>query len=82
MEKLELNDFYNHGFGWICKPCERELEKQETVSDKKISRLMSEGEAESKQPKLSNLALAQWADVSKQTLMCPRCGIVETIDKF
>jgi len=82
MEKFELNDFYNHGFGWICKPCARELEKQETVSDKKISRLMSEGEAESKQPKLSNLALAKWADVSKQTLMCPRCGIVEAIDKF
>ncbi len=82
MGKLELNDFYNHGFGWICKLCERELEQLETDSDKKISRLMSEGEAESKQPELSNLALAKWADKTKQTLMCPRCGIVETIDKF
>ena len=82
MENLDLNDFYNGGFGWICKPCERELEKEKEVSGVKTSRLMSEGEAESKQPKLSNLALAKWADVSKQTLMCPRCGIVEAIDKF
>lgn len=82
MEKIELNDFYNEGFGWICKPCERELKKHANPSDEKIARLLSEGEAESKQPKLSNLALAKWADKTKQTLMCPRCGIVETIDKF
>lgn len=82
MEKLELNDFYNEGFGWICKPCERELEKKENVSHEKTSRLMSEGEAESKQPDFSNLALAKWADKTNQTLMCPRCGITEQIDKF
>jgi len=82
MEKLELNDFYNDGFGWICKPCERELEQQENVSEKKTSRLMREGEAESKQPKLSNLALAKWADKAHRTLICPRCGITELADKF
>jgi len=82
MEAIELNDFYNEGFGWICKSCERELEKPEEDSDRKTSRLMSEGEAESKQPKLSVLALAKWADVTNQTLMCPRCGITEPVDKF
>ena len=82
MEKIELNDFYNEGFGWICKPCERELKRQANPSDVKTSRLMSEGEAESKQPKLSNLALAKWADKTNQTLMCPRCGITESVDKF
>ncbi len=81
MERLELNDFYNDGFGWICKPCEREL-KQQIISDNKTSRLMSEGEAESKQPKLSNLALAKWADAAQRTLVCPRCGITELADKF
>jgi hypothetical protein len=81
MENLELNDFYNDGFGWICKPCERELKKQEEVSDAKLSRLMSEGEAESKQPKLSNIALAKWADKTNRILMCPRCGITESVDK-
>ena len=82
MEKLELNDFYNAGFGWICKPCERELEKEEKDSNAEPSRLMREGEAESKQPRFSNLALAKWADKTNQTLMCPRCGITERIDKF
>ena len=82
METLELNDFYNDGFGWICKSCERELEELEKDADRKTSRLMSEGEAESKQPKLSNIALAKWADKTTQTLMCPRCGITEPVDKF
>jgi hypothetical protein len=82
MEKLELNDFYNDGFGWICKHCERELAQEIKVSDKKTSRLMREGEAESKQPKLSSLALARWADPAQRTLTCPRCGITELADKL
>jgi hypothetical protein len=82
MENLDLNDFYNNGFGWICKPCEKELKQQETDSDEKTSRLMSEGESESKQPKMSNLALAKWADAANQILMCPRCGIAEPVNKF
>lgn len=80
--RIEINDFYNDGFGWICKPCERELKFEQNVSGKETSRLMREGEAESKQPRFSNLALAKWADVANQTLMCPRCGIVEPVDKF
>ena len=82
MENPELNDFYNDGYGWICKPCERELKKQVKVLDGKLSRLMSEGETESKQPKFSNLALAKWTDKTNRTLMCPRCGITEPVDKF
>ena len=82
MEKLELNDFYNDGFGWICKQCERELRQPVEDSTAKKSRLMSEGEAESKQPKLSVLALAKWTDQTNRTLMCPRCGITEPVDKF
>jgi hypothetical protein len=81
MENLKLNDFYNNGFGWICKLCERELKKQEKVSGENISRLLREGEAESKQPRLSNIALAKWADKTNQVLMCPRCGITEPVDK-
>ncbi len=82
MKNLELNDFYNNGFGWICRLCECELKQQEEDSDAKISRLMSEGEAESKQPKLSVLALAKWADKTNRTLICPRCCITEPVDKF
>ncbi len=82
MEKIELNDFYNYGYGWICKPCEGELKQSKDSSENEFSRLMREGEAESKQPKLSNLALAKWADAAHRTLVCPRCGITELADKF
>jgi hypothetical protein len=82
METLELTDFYNDGFGWICKLCERDFKRAEEVSDKKLSRLMNEGEAESKQPQFSNLALAKWTDKTNRTLMCPRCGITESVEKF
>ncbi len=80
--RIEINDFYNDGFGWICKPCESELKAEQSFAEKGISRLMSEGETESKQPRFSNLALAKWADPTNRTLMCPRCGIVEAVDKF
>ncbi len=81
MEKLELNDFYNDGFGWICRHCERELTADDN-SNEKSSRLMREGEAESKQPRFSNQAMAKWLDPAHRTLMCPRCGVTELTDKF
>lgn len=80
MPRIEHNDFYNDGFGWICKHCERELKASENQANNKHSRLLSEGEAESKQPKLSNSALAKWFDAAQTTLICPRCGITEKVD--
>jgi hypothetical protein len=77
----ELKDFYNSGFGWICRHCERELEVGDENSEKQ-SRLMREGEAESKHPEMSNTALAKWADAAQRTLFCPRCGITELADIF
>jgi hypothetical protein len=81
MNKIDLDDFYNEGFGWICRHCERELKETENSAPKR-SRLMSEGEAESKQPRLSNPAMAKWLDAAQRTLICPRCGITELADKF
>ena len=78
MARLEYHDFYNDGFGFICKHCEREL--KETTTSPGHSRLMREGEAESKQPKFSNIALAKWLDKAQTTLICPNCGITEKID--
>ena len=78
---IEIENFYNDGFGWVCKHCERELAESATPAGDKLNRIMREGEAESKQPRLSNPALARWADEVKNTLMCPRCGIVEPVDK-
>ncbi len=81
MTKLELNDFYNDGFGWICKRCERELSEQNNEAEHKNSRLMREGEAESKKPQFSNQALAKWADKAQSILICPRCRITEVAAK-
>jgi hypothetical protein len=76
----ELSDFYNAGFGWICRRCERDLESDAKINTRH-SRLLSEGEAESKQPQMSNHALAKWADKTHRILYCPRCGITELADQ-
>ena len=73
---IELNDFYNDGFGWVCRHCDRDLKSPSEAH----SRLLREGEAESKSPELSNRALAKWADAAQRTLVCPRCGITELVD--
>ena len=74
----QLNDFYNDGFGWVCRHCDRELKHP---SPNEHSRLLREGEAEGKNPKLSNTALAKWADAEKRMLVCPRCGVTEPVEK-
>lgn len=79
MPRIDYNDFYNDGFGFICKHCEREL-KEKTSHERRHPRFMREGEAESKQPKLSNTALAKWLDKAQTTLICPNCGITEKIE--
>ena len=75
---IELNDFNNDGFGWVCRHCDAELSRLEQSDH---SRLLLEGEAESKDPQMSNRALAKWADVEQRTLVCPRCGITEPVEK-
>lgn len=77
---IELDEFYNQGFGWICKRCENAL-KAETANDtENTPRVWREGEAESKQPKLS-VPVAKWLDAARTQLICPRCGITEIVDK-
>jgi hypothetical protein len=72
----ELNDFYNAGFGWICKQCDAELTDRKSGGSA-LSRAFLEGEAESKNPELSTEALAKWTDKTRRFLICPRCGITE-----
>lgn len=79
MEMIDLADFYNNGFGWICKHCERELAYPSETKER--SRLMTEGEAEIKNPELSSVGLAKWTDKAQTTLICPRCGISEFVDR-
>ncbi len=77
---IELNDFYNDGLGWICRACELDLQSFDQVADRH-SRHFREGEAENKDPILATRALAKWLDKTRQTLICPRCGISEPVDK-
>lgn len=76
----DLSAFYNNGFGWICRQCEREPGREDEADD--VSRLLTEGEAESKAPEMSNRALAKWADAAQTMLVCPRCGISESTETF
>lgn len=75
----ELNDFFNDGFGWICRHCDRELKTATDASPH--SRAFREGEAESKNPILANAALAKWTDKTRRFLTCPRCGITEPVER-
>jgi hypothetical protein len=70
------SNFYNKGFGWICRGCERD---NSSADIDQAPRLLTEGESEGKNPRLSTTALARWADETRQTLECTRCGTKESI---
>ena len=74
---IELDEFFNDGFGWKCRHCHQES----TTSHRGHARFYTEGEAESKQPQLAEAAMAKWIDAARTTLICPRCGITELVDK-
>jgi hypothetical protein len=44
-----------------------------------LARFFREGEAEERETRLSADALARWKDDSRRALVCPRCGVEETI---
>jgi hypothetical protein len=77
---IELGNFYNDGTGWICRQCERELAASPEDSNFP-SRIFEEGEAESKTPKLASPARAKWTDATRRSLICPRCGVSELVEK-
>lgn len=73
----EFKQFTNDGFGWACRRCSDNAAAD--LIENTHSRLMREGEGESKQPVLSTPALAKWADESRRTLVCPSCGTSESV---
>lgn len=75
---VEIENFYNQGFGWICRRCEKEQLAENQNSDQNMPRVWREGEAESKQPKLA-APIAKWFDSARTKLICPRCGTIEAI---
>jgi hypothetical protein len=77
---IDIDHFFNDGFGWICRACDRELGKAEVPAGHH-SRAFREGEAETKNPVLSTIALAKWTDKTRRSLTCPRCGTTELAEK-
>jgi hypothetical protein len=77
---LEIDEFYNNGFGWICRRCENDLKTQNENANQNLPRVWREGEAESNRPKLA-APLAKWLDAAKTQLICPHCGIAEVVNK-
>ena len=75
---IQLGSFYNEGFGWICRRCDLEIRTENSTTH---SRLLLEGEAESKRPEISTRALAKWEDPTRRVLFCPRCGVSEPLEK-
>ena len=73
---IELQNFKNDGFGWICVRCNRELNSGQAEPGN-IPRAFREGEAESKSPTFANPAMARWTDKTRRFLSCPRCGVTE-----
>jgi hypothetical protein len=65
--------FKNDGFGWQCLKCAAAVDV-DNEAHPAASRLMREGEAESKTPVFSSRAIARWVDRSKGVLECPICG--------
>ena len=76
MKKISLKNFYNEGFGWICRRCGQDSENR-----KETSRLMTEGEDESRNSELSSKGLAKWLDEGRKILICPVCKTKESAGK-
>lgn len=75
MDSKECEHFINRGFGWVCKNCETSLPKNRSEK----SRLMNEGEAESKTENFSSEHLAKWKDTERKILFCPNCSVAERV---
>ncbi|MBK7705767.1 MAG: hypothetical protein IPJ30_08280 [Acidobacteria bacterium] len=73
----ELKNFYNRGFGWICRECESAKSGESSTR----SRLMREGEAENKIPVLASSLMARWTNAERTVLECPRCGVLEKVEQ-
>lgn len=62
---IELTDFYNNGIDWICRRCESELA----------------ADADPGKHSTPANAVAKWMDKTRRVLICPRCGLTESVEK-
>jgi ribosomal protein L37AE/L43A len=74
----QTNHFFDLGYGWLCKHCSA-ADAEATHQPEHHASFFSHDDSEKKQAQQSGLALATWTDTSRHALICPRCGIAETI---
>jgi hypothetical protein len=68
----QTTHFFNLGYGWLCKHCSAES------AERKYNRHHQHNQVAPK-----GLALAKWIDDEhRHGLMCPRCGIEESLDRI
>ena len=75
---LLMKHFVNQGFGWTCRRCQGNDEARSSEAGGR-ARFFREGEAEEREMKLSEPALARWRDDAREILVCPRCGMEENV---
>ncbi len=73
-----MEHFHNNGYGWTCKRCSAEQTERAAQTGQR-ARFFSEGEAEEREVRMDTVALARWRDEAHETLVCPRCGIAESV---
>jgi hypothetical protein len=72
--------FVNDGYGWECRRCREAAGAPDATADAPLPRFFREGEAEEREPRLASPSLARWKDASRRALVCPRCGVEESIE--
>jgi hypothetical protein len=83
---MSMEHFANEGFGWTCRRCSEATTAREPRAETHNSpagpraRFFHEGEAGSRARRLHAPALARWRDDSRRTLVCPNCGVEESME--
>lgn len=78
----QTEHFINRGYGWMCRLCGADGEREAQRTDSGLARFFREGEAEEREPRLSTPTLARWKDDTRRTLVCTRCGVEEELNKM
>jgi hypothetical protein len=73
----QTNHFFDLGYGWLCKHCSA----ADAEATQHRSSFFSSPDSEKRESRPLGLALATWTDNSRHALVCPRCGIAETITR-
>jgi hypothetical protein len=74
----QTNHFFDLGYGWLCKHCSA-TDTEAKQQPQRAQAGFFNTEPDEQEAKPPGLALATWTDPSRHSLVCPCCGIQETI---